>query len=95
MTERQTDGSSDRMWVVLTEHGRIAGTLARAHDPDEIDIIRSEDSLKAHGLAGWLAIQSHSIYTPTAPVFLEVRPLGQPKVSFADAVTAFHDSRGI
>lgn len=86
---RQADGSSDRRWVVLCEDGR-ASTLGRARDPDEADICRAEDALRAQGLAGWLAVQSHSVYAEVPPTFIEVKPLGSPTSAFTDAVKAFH-----
>jgi hypothetical protein len=86
---RQADGSSDRRWVVLCEDGRVS-TLGRARDPDEEDIRRAEDGLRAQGLAGWLAVQSHSAYAEPPPTFIEVRPLGTPTVTFTEAVAAFH-----
>ncbi len=86
---RQADGSSDRRWVVLLEDGRHS-TLGRASDPDEHEIARAEEHLVLQGLAGWLAIQSHSEFAEgSPPEVMEVRPLGKPTGAFIDAVAAF------
>jgi hypothetical protein len=86
---RQANGLSDRRWIVLCEDGR-SSTLSRERDPDDAEIARAEGALKAQGLAGWLAIQSHSSYVATVrPDILEVRALGAPTTLFADAVEAF------
>ena len=74
--------------MVLCEDGR-ASTLGRARDPEEADILRAEEALRGKGLAGWLAIQSYSAHAATPPIFLEVRTLGRPAGTFADAVKAF------
>lgn len=84
---RQSDGSSDRRWIVLTEDGRYS-TLGRARDPDEDDISRAEEGLRRQSVAGWLAVMSGTEYTDIMPTFLEVRPLGQPRSRFDDAVRA-------
>lgn len=92
LANRQLNGLSDRRWIVLTEDGRYS-TIGRFGDPSEEEIARLESGLKAQGLAGWLAVQSHSRFAKMAPTVIEVRPLGIPKVLFSDAVTAFQALR--
>ena len=81
---RTTDGRSDRRWIALAEDGR-ASVIARASDPSEDDIAAAEDSLRRHGLSGWLAIMSSSQYVETMPTVMEVRPLASPGTTFAAA----------
>jgi hypothetical protein len=85
---RQADGASDRKWVILCEDGQKA-TLGRARDPSDDEVAQAEASMVREGLAGWLAIQSHSVQRGgPPPTYIEVRPLGSPTVSFDDAVAA-------
>ncbi len=85
--DRQSDGSSDRRWVVLTEDGRY-GTMGRAGDPSEEEIREIEKQLRGQGLAGWLAIMSGSAYAPELPILFEVRPLASPTKTFSEASVA-------
>jgi hypothetical protein len=86
------DGASERRWVVLGEDGRY-GTLGRAADPSEEEIGRIEDSLRAQGLSGWLAIMSGSPYAHRPPELLMVRPLAAPRGTFNAAVEAFRSAK--
>jgi hypothetical protein len=88
---RQTDGASDRRWVVLADDGGYV-TLGRARDPSDEEIARAEQQLVSMGRGGWLAIQSHSIYSQVFPGFLEVRRLGEPVITFAEAVEALRSA---
>ncbi|MGH7085071.1 MAG: hypothetical protein ACREFN_08795, partial [Acetobacteraceae bacterium] len=78
---RRSDGTSDRRWVVLGEDGRY-GTLGRATDPSEQEVAGVEESLRARGLSGWLAIMSSSPYSHRRPELLMVRPLAAPRGTF-------------
>jgi hypothetical protein len=73
-----SDSVGVRRWIVLGEDGRFV-TLGRAADPDDAEIRRSEEALRAQGLAGWLAVMSGSPYSRTVPSILMVRPLAGPK----------------
>jgi hypothetical protein len=64
-------------------------TLGRARDPSDDEVARAETDLVGRGLAGWLAIQSHSFHAEgPPPSFMEVRALGEPTVPFETAVAA-------
>lgn len=78
----------ERRWIVLGTDGRYV-TLGRASDPSEDEVRGAEEALRAQGLAGWLAIMEGNPYVGAAPRVLEVRPLADPTVQFADAAAAF------
>jgi len=77
--------AKDPRWVVLAETGEYA-TLGRHREPDEDEIASAEMALTRAGRSGWLAVMSHSIYSGTTPEFVMVRPLGDPRTTFKDAV---------
>lgn len=79
--------SKERRWIVLGTDGRYV-TLGRASDPSEEEVRGAEEGLRAQGLAGWLAVMEGNPYVGAAPRLLEVRPLAQPAVPFADAAEA-------
>lgn len=85
---RKRRESSDRRWVVLGTDGRYV-TLGRATDPNESEIRRAEQALRAQGSSGWLAIMSGSAYAKRIPGLMMVRPLAEPQVTFDEAVDAF------
>ena len=76
-----------RRWIILSTDGRYV-TLGRASDPSEEEIRASGAALRAQGLAGWLAVMEGDPYGGPDPRLLEVRPLGDPTVTFADAAAA-------
>ena len=84
---RQSDGSSDRRWVILMPDGSAA-TLGRARDPSDEEIRQAEADMEGQGLSGWLAVQSHSLYVEPFPTFMAVRHIGVPAGTFEDAVAA-------
>ena len=93
MDIRQADGSSDRRWIVLSEDGRAA-TLGRVRDPSDDEIAQTETEFASRGIAGWLAIQSHSFHAEgPPPSFMEIKPLGVPAVSFETAVAALRATK--
>jgi CRP-like cAMP-binding protein len=77
----------DPRWVVISENGLIS-TVSRLREPLEREIVALEIELAKLGMAGWLAIMSHSQYSSTEPQLMEVRVLGRPKVPFEEAVSA-------
>jgi len=81
---RQTDGSSDRRWILLAEDGSFS-TLGRDADPTSEKIQTAEDLLRGCGFGGWLAVMSGSPHDPIAPTLMEVRPLANPRRRFSDA----------
>jgi hypothetical protein len=89
---RQSNGSSDRRWVVITPEGQVA-TVGRASDPSENELAALEQALLSRCKGGWLAIQSHSLYQASFPEFVEVRRLGEPAETFESAVQALRSSR--
>ena len=78
----------DPRWILLTESGEYS-TLGRHREPDKEDIAAAETALARAGLAGWLAVMSHSMYSNTTPELVMVRPLCEPSTSFDQAVEAF------
>jgi hypothetical protein len=76
--------SKERRWIVLGTDGRYV-TLGRASDPSDDEVRGAEDALRVQGLAGWLAVMEGSPYVGAVPRLLEVRPLAEPAVPFADA----------
>jgi hypothetical protein len=79
--------SRERRWVVLGTDGRYV-TLGRASDPSEDEVRGAEETLRAQGLAGWLAVMEGNPYVGAVPRLLEVRPLAEPAVPFTDAAAA-------
>jgi hypothetical protein len=79
--------SKERRWIVLGIDGRFV-TLGRASDPSEDEVVGAEEALRAQGLSGWLAIMEGNPYTGPIPRLMEVRPLADPSVRFADAAAA-------
>ena len=82
------DGSSDRRWVVLTPDGQFS-TLARSLNPDDAQIQAAEAGLRRLGMGGWPCVMSGSQYADEVPSIMEVRRLGEPTATFAEAATAF------
>lgn len=63
-------------------------TLGRHSDPSEAEIGAAEASLRAQGLAGWLAIMEGNPHLGPAPHFLQVRPLASPAARFDEVAAA-------
>lgn len=82
--------AKDPRWVILVETGDYS-ILGRHREPEPNDIAAAESSLTRLGLAGWLAVMSHSAHDPGSPNFLMVQPLRQPTISFDLAVQAFRN----
>lgn len=78
----------ERRWVVLGEDGRFV-TLGRHSDPTEEEISSAEHTLRAQGLAGWLAVVEGNPLLALRPVLVMVRPLASPSVTFENGVEAF------
>jgi len=81
-------GLKERRWIVLGTDGRYV-TLGRASDPSEEELRRLEQTLRAQGLSGWLAIMEGNPHAGAVPKLLEVRPLAGPEVPFAHAAATF------
>jgi hypothetical protein len=79
--------SRERRWIVLGTDGRYV-TLGRASDPSEAEMRDAEETLRAQGLSGWLAVMQGNPYVGTEPQLMEVRPLAAPAVAFAEAAAA-------
>jgi hypothetical protein len=77
----------ERRWVVLGKDGRFV-TLGRHSDPSEDEIGAAEASLRAQGLAGWLAIMEGNPHLGPAPRLLQVRPLASPESCFDHTAAA-------
>jgi len=82
-----TGRSKERRWIVLGIDGRFV-TLGRASDPSEEEVRGAEEALRARGLSGWLALMEGNPYTGPLPRLMEVQPLADPPVPFADAAAA-------
>ncbi len=80
-------GTRERRWVVLAEDGRYA-TLGRHADPSPEDILRTEEAMRAQGIAGWLAVMEGNPHAGPMPRLMEVRPMLAPMTSFTDARAA-------
>lgn len=79
--------SKERRWIVLGTDGRYV-TLGRSSDPLEEELRGAEEALRAQGLAGWLAVMEGNPYLGAVPHLMEVRPLADPAVPFAEAAAA-------
>jgi hypothetical protein len=79
-------------WLVLGTDGRHV-TLGRHSDPSPEEIKSVEAALAANGQSGWLAVLNGSYYRHRGPALMMVRPLCNPKRSFADAAAAFEAAR--
>lgn len=84
---KASERSRERRWIVLGADGRYV-TLGRHSDPSEEEVRGAEDALRAQGLAGWLAVMHGNPYAGAVPRLMEVRPLANPAVPFADAAAA-------
>ena len=80
--------AEDPRWIVLAESGDYS-TLGRHREPEEEELASAETALRSVGQAGWVAIMSHSAHARTIPDLMMVRVLGEPNLSFDDAVDAF------
>ena len=77
----------ERRWIVLSEDGRYAPVVCFL-EPAQEEIAEVERSMRASGLAGWLAIMDGMPYGP-APSLLRVRSLADPPGNWDDAVAQF------
>jgi hypothetical protein len=84
---RMLEGDRERRWIVVVTDGRFV-TLGRESDPSEAEILAAEAALQAQGLSGWLAIMEGNPHIGRLPHIMEVRPLGNPGVPFAEACAA-------
>jgi len=81
--------------VASAARGRVPDgryvTLGRHSDPTEDEILAAEDSLRAQGLAGYLALMEGNPWVGPLPRLMEVRRLADPAGPFAEAAAAFID----
>jgi hypothetical protein len=94
MTTEEVKSRGERRWIVLGEDGRHV-SLGRHSDPSQVEIAQAEASLAAQGLAGWLAVMEGAYYQRQIPTVMMVRPLGNPRRPFPEAVAAFQEARKI
>jgi hypothetical protein len=93
MTHGHTDQKAERRWIALGTDGRHV-SLGRAGDPSPQEIAAAEAALMAQGHAGWLAVTSGDYWSRRARLdVLEVRRLGAPAKTFAEAAAAFEQKR--
>jgi hypothetical protein len=81
--------------IVLGDDGRHV-TMGRHSFPRESEIAHAAELLTAQGIGGWLATESitGNRYSTRGQVALaELRTLGQPRASFAEAADAFEARR--
>ena len=83
----------DRSWIVLSEDGRHV-TLGRASDPDETELVRLAETMRARNLGGWLAVMQGDYHARrAAPTVMMVRALTPVTGDWDAAVAAFLDRR--
>jgi hypothetical protein len=83
----------DRRWILLAEDGRHV-TLGRASDPDDTELATLTETMRAQGLAGWLAVMEGDYHARrAAPTVMLVRALTPVTVAWDAAVAAFQDRR--
>lgn len=86
------NAARERRWLVLGEDGRHVW-LGRDRDPEEAEIERAAEALRAQQAAGWLAVSEGVYYSDDAMRLLQVRDLNGPTVTWEHAVEAFHRRR--
>lgn len=83
----------EQRWIILGSDGRHV-TLGRQTDPTEDEILIAENSMRANGLSGWLAIMDGDYYASSRPPhLLLVRRLTAGTENFEHAAAAFEDQR--
>jgi hypothetical protein len=85
------DRAKERRWVVLAAapkgqppDGRYV-TLGRESDPSDEEIRAAEETLRAQGMAGYLAIMEGNPWVGPMPRLMEVRALASPCRPFSEA----------
>jgi hypothetical protein len=93
MTQQRARQEAERRWIVLGSDGRHV-SLGRDSDPSPEEIEAAEAALLAQGHGGWLAVTSGAYWSRCARLeVLEVRLLGAPAATFAEAAAAFQRRR--
>ena len=93
MTQQGARQEAERRWIVLGTDGRHV-SLGRNSDPSPKEIEAAEAALLAQGPGGWLAVTSGEYWSRRARLdVLEVRHLGAPAETFAEAAAAFQRRR--
>jgi hypothetical protein len=83
----------ERRWAIIAPDGRHVW-LGRHSDPSPDEIADAENSLRAQGLGGWLAVVAGDYWSRHAKLeVLEVLALAKPKGSFESAASAFRAAR--
>jgi hypothetical protein len=91
--ERIPPITRDRRWIVLAEDGRHL-TLGRASDPDTTELASLAETMRAQGLAGWLAVMEGDYHARRSrPRLMLVRALTPVTVEWDTAVAAFQERR--
>lgn len=88
----EQDRQQERRCIVLGEDGRFV-TLGRASDPTDEEIARAEATMRAQGVAGWVAVMSGNPSSVAGPALVEVRAVADPRWPFLAAVKAFRGRR--
>jgi hypothetical protein len=93
MTQQRARQEAERRWIVLGTDGRHV-SLGRNSDLSPEEIEAAEAALLAQGHGGWLAVTSGEYWSRRARLeVLEVRRLGAPAETFAEAAEAFEQRR--
>jgi hypothetical protein len=93
MTQERARQDGERRWIALGTDGRHV-SLGRNSDPSPEEIEAAEAALMAQGHGGWLAVTSGVYWSRRARLdVLEVRHLGAPAETFAEAAAAFQQRR--
>ena len=93
MTQQGARQEAERRWIVLGTDGRHV-SLGRNTDPSPEEIEAAEAALLAQGHGGWLAVVGGEYWSRRARLeVLEVRRLGAPAETFAEAAAAFQQRR--
>ena len=78
----------ERRWIILSQDGRYA-PIGNQADPSADAMRTAEDSLRASGFAGWVAVMEGTPYGIPRPRLTLVQSLGEPTGTWEDAVFKF------
>jgi hypothetical protein len=93
MTQERARQEAERRWIVLGTDGRHV-SIGRDSDPSPEEIEAAEAALLAQGHGGWLAVTSGAYWSRrTRLEVMEVRRLGTPAETFAEAAAALQQRR--
>ena len=79
----------ERRWAIIAPDG-CHFWLGRHSDPSPAELAVAENSLRAQGLGGWLAVVAGDYWSRRTTLdILEVRALAEPTGDFASAMIDF------